>query len=143
MSGASRRGARGLCLLAALATVLGVTAPAPATPAARVASFGYTYYPGDAKLGDGTLTVSVGQDIRYTNLEIAPGGAHSMTARDTTTVTLPDGTVLPGVPVFDTDVLNFNQSDTVAWLPGEMTPGRYEFYCTIHPSMAGVLLVTE
>lgn len=69
---------------------------------------------------DGQTAVAPGTAIEVTNLD---GTAHTLTARDGS---------------FNTGQLD---GDAVATIVAPDAPGEYEFFCTIHPSMQGVLTV--
>lgn len=71
----------------------------------------YEYFPRD-------LTVDAGAKVTWTNFDSAP---HTATAKGS----------------WDTGILNEDDSATVTF----GTPGQYEYFCTIHPSMKATLTV--
>jgi plastocyanin len=85
---------------------------APAAPAASITIADFAF-------GE-SITVAPGADVVVTNVDGAP---HSVTAND-------NG--------FDTGVLNTDQEATIV---APDSPGTYAFFCVIHPSMQGELVV--
>jgi plastocyanin len=71
----------------------------------------FEYFPRD-------LTVDAGAKVTWTNRDSAP---HTATAKGS----------------WDTGVLNQDESATLAF----DSPGQYEYFCTIHPSMKATLSV--
>lgn len=67
-----------------------------------------------------SLTVAPGATITVTNQDRAP---HTMTARNR---------------AFDSGTISGGQSGQIT---APRTPGTYPYFCTIHPSMTGVLIV--
>ncbi|GJM38693.1 MAG: hypothetical protein DHS20C19_20600 [Acidimicrobiales bacterium] len=112
-----------ICLLAAAAAVLGLLRagdPAPTADAASDASAG-----GDAIDIAGFAfsappTTAGGTTIDVTNSD---GAAHTLTARDGS---------------FDTGLLSGGDRGTFTT---PLAPGTYEFFCELHPSMTGTLIV--
>lgn len=68
-----------------------------------------------------TAPIAAGSPIAVTNLD---GAEHTLTARD---------------GAFDTGTLAQNDVGLIA---APTAPGTYEFFCVIHPSMTGQLVVT-
>ncbi len=68
----------------------------------------------------GATTVSPGEQITVSNVDSAP---HTMTANDGS---------------FDTGILN---SGSTATLTMPTTPGTYQFFCSLHPSMVSTITV--
>ncbi len=68
----------------------------------------------------GATTVSPGEQITVSNVDSAP---HTMTANDGS---------------FDTGILN-NGSTATLTMP--TTPGTYQFFCSLHPSMVSTITV--
>lgn len=90
----------------------GQDAPVPAEPVA-ISIEGFTFTATDAVAG--------GSPIAVTNLDSAD---HTLTATD---------------GAFDTGTLGQNESVSIA---APTSPGTYEFFCAIHPSMTGRLVVS-
>lgn len=67
-----------------------------------------------------TLTVKAGTTVTFTNKDLT---SHSATASD-------------GVS-FDTGLIGQNESATVTF----DKPGTYAYYCSVHPSMKGTIVV--
>lgn len=95
-------------------------APATAAPAAAPVAAA----PAQINIQDfaynGQLSVAPGQALNITNLD---GVAHTLTAND---------------GAFDTGNLNGGES---APLTAPSAPGSYAFFCSLHPSMTGTLVV--
>ena len=87
-------------------------APAVASAAAEITIEGFAFA--------GAAPASPGVAVTVTNLDGAP---HTLTAGDGS---------------FDTGTLNQNEAAT---LVAPSTPGTYEYFCAIHPSMVGTLSV--
>lgn len=99
----------------------GATAPPPATPApvatpppgsGEVAIIDFDYAPG-------SLAVSVGTTVKWTNTGVAP---HTVTAKDGS---------------FDSGFLNKGEAFSHTFA----TEGVFEYICSIHPAMVGTVVV--
>lgn len=124
-------------LVAAVVVALAlVGAPAPAADLIVVTQGG-KYLPGDdcanmrpveaAPCLPVGMTVPAGSTLTYRNLD---NDAHTITA---------DEVDENGFPLFESPVLNYNQSGPVAGV-SELASGTYSFHCIIH-SMTGKLTV--
>jgi plastocyanin len=69
-----------------------------------------------------TVTVAAGTEVKWTN-EDAPG--HTILSDDGTTIKSP----------------TLNKGDSFSMVFN--TPGTYSYYCSIHPSMKGTIVVTQ
>lgn len=102
-----------LTLLAALAAPLPAPAPAPAQVTVSIAGFAY---------GPAELTVRPGTEVTWINHDQVP---HTVTSRT--------GKPLAS-PALDTDD-RYSHTFTQA--------GDFEYYCTVHPFMSGVVHVRQ
>jgi plastocyanin len=76
------------------------------------------------------LTVSAGSDVTVVNQDTQPH-----------TVTYGTGTQDPNSALFfDTSIVNAGDSIIMS-LASELNPGRYDYYCLIHPYMTGTIIV--
>jgi plastocyanin len=76
------------------------------------------------------LTVSVGSDVTVVNQDTVPH-----------TVTYGTGTQDTNSALFfDTSIVNAGESIIIS-LASELNPGRYDYYCLIHPYMKGAIIV--
>lgn len=89
-----------------------------------------SYPSGDAAAGDASLEIS---DFAFGAATAAPGATVSVVNRDAAahTVTATGG-------AFDTGSIG---AGATATLTAPLAPGSYEFFCAIHPSMSGLLVV--
>ena len=100
----------------AAVTLAGVgRADAPAAPTARVVIQNMSFSPG-------TLTVAAGTTVTWVNRD---GDAHSVESR--------------GKGFTSSPLLNTGQKYSYTFT----TPGTYEYYCAVHASMTGKIVVTE
>ena len=76
----------------------------------------------DNKFSPDTLTVKPGQTIEVSNLESIK---HTLTSND---------------DLFDTGLVD---EGTTSVFKAPMEPGEYSYHCTLHPEMAGVLIIAE
>lgn len=88
------------------------TASAPQTAIMSINNFNYV---------PGTLTVAPGARLTITNQDVV---SHSVTSKTT--------------GLFDSGLIS---KDGTTTLTAPTAKGEYEYYCTIHPSMSGVLVV--
>lgn len=79
---------------------------------------GYVY--DDKFFTPNQITIKTGQAIRWTNKDSTP---HTVTS-----VKIPNG-----AQAFDTDILDSAKQAVLSF----KVPGEYEYYCKIHPFMAG------
>lgn len=75
----------------------------------------------DNAFNPATVNISTGDTVRWTNLDST---THTVTGTGTSFVSE-----------------NLNQGDSYEFLFTD--PGTYEYYCSIHPSMKGTVVVTE
>jgi plastocyanin len=71
-----------------------------------------------------SITINQGDGVQWTNEDNAP---HTVTSRQ-------EG-------VFDSGLIN--PTDTWLLNSAEIAPAEYEYYCTLHPFMAGILIVSD
>jgi plastocyanin len=71
-----------------------------------------------------SITINQGDGVQWTNEDNAP---HTVTSRQ-------EG-------VFDSGLIN--PTDTWLLNSAEIAPAEYEYYCTLHPFMAGMLIVSD
>ncbi|MGQ0831701.1 MAG: hypothetical protein ACT4OV_08485 [Microthrixaceae bacterium] len=107
---------RAAALLVGLVSALlgAVLVPAQAAGTATVTTLGFTFVPP-------VLSISRGDSLLLDNPDVAP---HNVTSVDPNR--FGSGTVQPGA------------SGEVAGVP-DLPPGQYQYYCTLHPWMRGVL----
>jgi len=104
------------CTLLAVGALTGASrADAPAAPTAQVAIANMSFSPR-------TLTVAAGTTVTWVNRD---GDAHSVESR---------GKAFPSSPLLSTGQ-KYSYTFT--------TPGTYEYYCAVHASMTGKIVVTE
>ncbi|HEX7166140.1 MAG TPA: plastocyanin/azurin family copper-binding protein [Acidimicrobiales bacterium] len=109
--------------LAAMSLVLGlVPVPARAVAPTVVATANFRYLPGE-------VIVIEGGSVTLANLEHA---SHDVTADETTAT---------GAPIFASQ--SIGQGTTPVVGVEDLDPGVYTFFCTVHPSMLGLLNVQE
>ena len=102
-------------IVLAAATLAGASrADAPATPVAKVAIANMSFSPS-------TLTVAVGTIVTWVNRD---GDAHTVESRGKTFASSP--------------LLNTGDKYSYTFT----TPGTYEYYCGVHASMMGKIVVT-
>ena len=112
---------------------------------------GFVYTPGDLTLPPetGTPWLERGEQLRVINTDIAAYVRHSMTScpapcdgRYFANSPQPDGT-------FDSRALGYDITGGGSYLPtwtldtAPLEPGRYTFFCRLHPSMRGAFEVVE
>lgn len=103
-----------LILIAALAALALPGAAAAATRGTPVVAIN------DFKYGPATVTIAAGQTVRFVNHD---GEAHTVTATG---------------GGFDSGGLDTGDS----WTYRFSKPGRYAYFCTLHPWMKGTIIVT-
>jgi plastocyanin len=108
---AHTRGMKHVILAALLVAAL--PAAAPAAPAAPIVAID------DFKYGPAAITITAGQSVRFVNHD---GEAHTVTARG---------------GAFDSGGLDTGDS----WTYRFSKPGRYAYFCTLHPWMKGTIIV--
>jgi len=121
--------------------------PGQFTSQVTIANF--LYLPGDTSLGDSTGNpprVYEGESLQFLNADQAAGIRHSVTTcrwpcngRYVANYPLPDG-------VWDSTTLGYDPVDggnpnPVAQTPTTLKPGKYSYYCRIHPWMRGAFEV--
>lgn len=72
--------------------------------------------------------IAVGDHLTFTNEDAAPHDVYSA------------ATTADGSPLFASALITKGQSAPVVGVE-ELTPGSYAFYCSVHPSMTGHLVV--
>ena len=103
------------CAAIAAATLTGASrADAPVAPTAQVSIANMSFSPR-------TLTVAAGTTVTWTNRD---GDAHSVESR--------------GKGFTSSPLLNTGQKYSYTFT----TPGTYEYYCAVHASMTGKIVVT-
>lgn len=68
-----------------------------------------------------SVSIRVGERVRWTNYDVAPHDAVALTGS------------------WKTPLLKLNESATQAYT----APGVYPYYCTVHPAMRGTVVVRE
>jgi plastocyanin len=101
----------------------------------EVASAGFKYLPGGPECGTPQLAVVAGSRLTHRNLDFA--------AHDVRSAALHPGT---DDPLFASELTRYLSAGDVHGV-AQLPPGRYDFYCTIHPprtsgsGMRGTLIV--
>lgn len=106
------------------------SAPARAVPAGVVVTRGGSYYPADAERALQALTVPRGAELLHVNLD---WWGHSVTSVQRRT---------DGKRLFGGVIVPYGSSMSVPRVP-ELDAGTYDFFCSNHPSMQGVLVVVD
>ena len=89
-----------------------VTPPPPVAGVVEVAIRNFAYTPA-------TVSIKVGESVRWTNYDAAPHDAVALTGS------------------WKTPLLKVNESATQTY----KAPGSYPYYCTVHPAMRGTVEV--
>lgn len=112
-----------------LLVALAMAGGARAVPGGVILTQGSTFLPGDSGLpGAQPVVIAKGSDLVYTNVDQI---GHSVTSVDKKK---------NGLPIFDSGVKGTLDSGNVVGVE-KLDPGDYDFFCTVHPAMKGVLRV--
>lgn len=118
------RSSRKLALLASAAALIGMLGSTGVSNAGP----GTTIIAGPLAASAGYLTKKPmmlrGQKVKFTNLDIAPHDVRSTTGR------------------FSSALIGIGQSTPVNGV-SSLPPGKYGFFCSIHPNMKGTLTVRK